>query len=220
MRLWFNRYLLPAALLAGLLLAGVGLLFSWYGAGERGYSVPSELRGTLLPAARALEPFQLVDHQGATFDLSRLNGQWSLVFFGYTYCPDICPMGLGVLGAMLADLSNKAPPLRQRSRGVFISVDPQRDTPKVLQDYVAFFSKDLLGVTGTAPQLLDAAKRFGAYFRLQKNQESDTEYEVVHSSSIFLINPQAQLVAIFDPKLLSGEKMADQFIRIVGLLER
>ncbi|MBF0159540.1 MAG: SCO family protein [Magnetococcales bacterium] len=220
MRLWFNRYLLPAALLAGALLAGGTLLFSWYHAMERGQSVPAELQGMMLPASRALEPFQLVDHKGAPFTLDNLRGQWSLVFFGYTYCPDICPLGLGVLSAMLTDLSSRNPSLRQRSRGIFISVDPQRDTPKVLQDYVAFFGSDLLGVTGTAEQLQDAARKFGAYFRIQKEKPVDTDYEVVHSSSVLLISPQAHLVAMLDPKLVSGEKMADQFMRIVKSLEK
>jgi protein SCO1/2 len=134
-------------------------------------------------------PFQLVDQNGKPTDQSVLKGKWSAVFFGYTYCPDICPTTLQALAGAEAKLGNKANNLQV----VFISVDPQRDTPAQLKTYLSIpaFPKNAIGLTGTEAQVAAAAKAYRVYYQKEGQGEG---YTVAHSSIIYLMNPAGKFV--------------------------
>lgn len=131
--------------------------------------------------------FNLVNQDGQPVDQTLLNGKWSLVFFGFTYCPEFCPTTLAELAAVQQRLGDKAKDLQI----VFISVDPQRDTPRQLKDYLSSdgFPKGTIGLTGTPEQVAQAAKAYRAFY--QKVGEGET-YTMNHSLTVYLMGPDAR----------------------------
>jgi len=113
---------------------------------------PESLLGTLWPEPRPLSAFMLKDAQQRPFEIARLHGRWSFVFFGYTNCPDVCPTTLAVLKGVAARLEQESP-LHEKAQFVFVSLDPQRDSLEHLGRYVAYFNKDIVGTTGNAEQI-------------------------------------------------------------------
>ncbi|MGZ3274937.1 MAG: SCO family protein [Caulobacteraceae bacterium] len=135
-------------------------------------------------------PFQLVDQDGRPTDQSVLKGKWSAVFFGYTYCPDVCPTTMQALAGAEAKLGDKAKNLQV----VFISVDPERDTPAQLKTYLSTpaFPKGAIGLTGTPAQVAATAKAYRVYVQKQGQGEG---YSVAHSSIVYLMDPAGKFVA-------------------------
>lgn len=131
--------------------------------------------------------FQLVDQDGRPVDQTLLDGKWSLVFFGFTYCPDFCPTTLATLKATQDRLGDRARDLQI----IFISIDPERDTPKLLKDYLSSdgFPAGVIGLTGTSEQVAAAAKVYRAYF--QKVGEGEG-YTMNHSLTIYLMGPDGK----------------------------
>ena len=131
--------------------------------------------------------FTLVNQDGQTVDQSILEGKWSLVFFGFTYCPDYCPTTLGVLDRVQTELGEDAKNLQI----VFISVDPERDTPQMLKDYLSSegFPKGVIGLTGTDEQIQQAAKAYRAYY--QKVGEGEG-YTMNHSLTVYMMGPDGK----------------------------
>jgi len=129
-------------------------------------------------------PFQLVDQDGKPADQTLLKGKWSAVFFGYTYCPDVCPTTMQALAGAEAKLGDKARNLQV----VFISVDPERDTPAQLKTYLSTpaFPKGAIGLTGTPAQVAAAAKAYRVYYAKEGPANG---YSVAHSSIVYLMNP-------------------------------
>lgn len=136
-------------------------------------------------------PFQLVDQDGRRVDQGLLKGKWTAVFFGFTYCPDVCPTTLQTLGAATGLLGASAKDLQI----VFVSVDPGRDSPKALKAYLASpgFPKGVMGLTGTPQQIADIAKAYRVYFA--KEGEGET-YLVNHTSLIYLMNPEGKFARV------------------------
>ena len=132
-------------------------------------------------------PFQLVDHDGRPVDQTMLEGKWSLVFFGFTYCPDYCPTTLQALDATKRRLGDKAKDLQI----VFISVDPQRDTPQALKDYLSSdgFPEGVIGLTGAPEQVKAAADAYRAFY--QKVGEGE-DYTMNHSLTVYLMGPDGR----------------------------
>lgn len=151
--------------------------------------------------------FDLVDLDGRPVDESMLKGKWSLVFFGYTYCPDYCPTTLAMLNAVQQRMGPEGRDLQI----VFVSVDPERDTPQALKDYLSSdgFPEGVVGLTGTPDQLAAAARSFGAFF--EKKGEGDTAL-FDHSLYIYLMGPDGEART-----LLSESLDPDQ---AVGLIRR
>jgi protein SCO1/2 len=135
--------------------------------------------------------FQLVDQDGKPVDQRMLKGKWSAVFFGFTYCPDICPTTLQTLGTAVDQLGPKGKDLQI----ILISVDPERDTPPKLKAYLASpgFPKGIIGLTGTPDQVKGAAKAYRAYFEKDGTGEA---YLVNHTSLIYLMNPDGQFSSV------------------------
>lgn len=162
-------------------------------------------KATLLTPARPLPQFALTDHTGAAFDPARLKNHWSLLFFGFTHCPDVCPTTLGVLAQterLLADL-----PAAQRPQVVLVSVDPQRDTPEQLASYVRFFSPSFVGVTGTQQAIDSLTRALGVPVAISKSDNGD--YSVDHSAAIFAIDPQGAWRALFSTPHVPATLAAD-----------
>lgn len=132
-------------------------------------------------------PFQLVDQDGRPVDQTMLDGKWSLVFFGFTYCPDYCPTTLAALEATRRRLGDRAENLQI----VFISVDPERDTPRALKDYLSSdgFPEGVIGLTGTPAQVRAAAGAYKAFY--QKVGEGEG-YTMNHSLTVYLMGPDGR----------------------------
>lgn len=132
-------------------------------------------------------PFQLVNQEGQAVDQSMLNGKWSLVFFGFTYCPDFCPTTLTTLEATRKLIGPAADDLQI----VFVSIDPERDTPQALKDYLSFedFPPGVVGLTGTPEQVASAARAYRAYYEKVGEGEG---YTMNHSLTVYLMGPDGQ----------------------------
>ena len=140
----------------------------------------------LLETPRNMGEFELIDHYGKPFNRSRLEGQWTLMFFGFTHCPDVCPTTMTFLDTFLASLEGTE---AQDPQIVMVSVDPARDTVEQLADYVPYFNPDFTGVTGEFLDLHRFATALNIPFRKVDGGRRQS-YQVDHSSNIVLINPQ------------------------------
>ena len=168
---------------------------------------PGQLRqATLLPQAMALPDFQLVDQNGESFSRDSLRDRWSLLFFGFTQCPDICPATLLQLTTARANLVS-AMPDSPVPKIILISVDPERDTPDTLHEYVAYFGGDIAGVTGNVEQLRRLTSSLGIYF--EKQAPDGDQYNVSHSTAVILINQNAEFHAVFGAPLNIDNIMHD-----------
>ena len=135
-------------------------------------------------------PFTLTDHNGREVTEKTFLGKYMLVFFGFTFCPDVCPTELQVISAALDQMGPEADAIQP----VFITVDPERDTPEVLKAYVGNFRPRLLGLTGTPEQVAAAAKAFRVYYAKVKNSGSAADYMMDHSTIIYLMGPDGRFV--------------------------
>jgi len=151
---------------------------------------------TLYPQPKVIEPFQLVDKNGDDFEVDDWRGGWDLVFFGFTHCPDICPSTLGMMRSIrdeLIDDSNDSSELRIN----FVSVDPERDTPERLRQYVEHFDPAFQGITGDTEQLAKMARQLNIAYVVEEHPAEAKSYNVDHFAGILLINPDAKVHGIF-----------------------
>ena len=176
-----------------------GAVLSWYlfKPGHSGAAQIATKQATVLPATKTLAPFLLTDQHGKRFDNQRLLGKWTLLSFGYTNCPDICPTDLAMLAQVDDQLSQDSnmPPYQIG----FVSVDPERDTPAKLAQYVAYFDPAFLGITGSEAALLAFTRPLGIIYAKVKTQDSAIGYVVDHSASIVLLDPEGRYRALFSP---------------------
>jgi protein SCO1/2 len=137
--------------------------------------------------------FSLVDQNGKKFTEADLKGKWQLVFFGYTHCPDVCPTSLNDLSLALDQLGTK----KSEFGIVFISVDPERDTPPVLKSYVESFGGPIVALTGPPDAVAQAARGYKVFYA--KHPRSDGGYDMDHSALIYVMDPQGRFTATFTP---------------------
>lgn len=190
------RFALIAVALAGLLVLAAGALL-----GLAFREGPKGAAGTLLASAIG-GPFQLVDQNGKPYSDQSLKGKWHLVFFGYTHCPDTCPTTLNELSLALDKLGAK----RGAVDVVFISVDPERDTPAVLKSYVESFDAPIVALTGTADEVKQAAKDYRVYYA--KHKRPDGGYDMDHSAVIYVMDPEGRFTATFTPDSTADDMAA------------
>ena len=148
----------------------------------------------MITDARTISDFALVDFNNEPFTLDNFKGKWSVVFFGYTYCPDICPAAMNTMVEVNKALKGNDDLLEQLQT-VFISVDPERDTPAKLKEYTTYFHPDFLAATGPDEQLRALTKQLALNYRLQKPDENGN-YLVDHSAWLIIINPNGQFHAV------------------------
>ena len=161
---------------------------------------------------RALPPFALIDHNAQVFDKARLEGRWTMVFFGFTFCPDICPTTM----AQLAQLMEKLDGLPEAdTQVVLVSVDPARDTPEQLASYVPYFDPDFVGVTGEFMDIHRFATALNTPFRKVPGQDPEN-YLIDHSANVVLINPYGDYHGFFKAPLdLAKLKVTYRSVRAV-----
>ena len=176
------------------LAVALGLLAARY-TGTGAPAAPPALQvGTALgDQSQTLPDFALVDHRGEAFDRARFDERWTFLFFGYTYCPDVCPVTLATMSATLKGVAPGERPVG----GVFVSVDPARDSLERLSDYVTYFHPDLLGVTGAEDEIARLTRPLGILAVRTPDPNDPDNYLIDHSASILLVDPQGRLSAVF-----------------------
>ncbi len=198
-----RRFVPAAFLFGGLVILGAGVFL---GLAHR--DTPRGAAGTLLASAIG-GPFRLVDQNGGTVTDGDLKGKWSLVYFGYTHCPDACPTALNDIAIALDELG----PQRSAVRPVFITVDPERDTPEVLKSYVTSFDAPILALTGTPEEIAQAAKGYRVYYA--KHPEAGGDYSMDHSSVIYVMDPEGRFTASFTHQS-TPEEIAERLKKLLA----
>lgn len=185
-----SRYLLAALFVAIAFVGGALFLV----AGLNGAPATPQF-ATVFAEPRLLPEFRLVDHRNKPFGREDLEGHTSLLFFGFTHCPDICPATLQQLVLARRQLAGEDEPL---PKIVLISVDPERDTPGVLEQYVEYFGQGVTGVTGSPDEVRTLTSALGIHFEKAEAEDGrGDDYLVNHSAAVLLIDSEARLAAIF-----------------------
>lgn len=171
--------------------------------------------GMLWPNPKQVQAFRLTDQHGKPFDLRRLDGKWSFLYFGYTHCPDVCPVTLTILNHVQTKLKKTTNAAVQT---VFITVDPARDSEAVLRRYLRNYNDNFIGLVGTAADIRQLSRQFGVTSS-RGEKGSSGNYQVNHSASVFLVDPRRQLITVFAPPL-DPEAMLARFHNIREFLQR
>jgi protein SCO1/2 len=161
-----------------------------------------------LAGARIGGPFTLVDQDGKAFSSEALKGRYAIVYFGYTYCPDVCPTDMLNLGKGLKAFEAKDAVRAAKVQPVFISVDPARDTPPVLKAFVSAFHPRLIGLTGSEAQIAVVAKEYATTYSKQEPKAGSTGYLMQHMSTAILFGPKGDPIALV-PVEASAEQVTD-----------
>jgi len=157
---------------------------------------PAGIQGAIFPDEKRLNDFNLLDQNSRKTSKNDFLNHWSLIFVGYTHCPDVCPTTLNVLNQVDEFMEEQK---IQPPKIVFLSIDPQRDTPDVLKPYVEYFNKNILALTGDPQEVKKLSEQLNAVYRKAKGASGDIEandYLMDHSSALMLINPQGNLQSI------------------------
>ncbi len=175
---------------------------AWFASTLRTAAAPAPALkfGTALREPQPLPSAALTSHQGETVDTARLAGEWSLMFFGFTHCPDVCPTTLTLLGDVRKRMGPGAP------RVVLVSLDPERDTPEAMAQYLQGFDTTIVGLTGTPAQIEAFAAALGIAHRKIPMGET---YMVDHTAAVFAIDPQGRRAAVFTPPLDAAQIASD-----------
>jgi protein SCO1/2 len=181
-----------AAFCTALLLAGCGPARD---EGNRGQADTSTQSDGSLSGAAIGGPFVLTDQDGKKRSWSDFNGHYRLIYFGYSYCPDVCPIDLQRIAQGLRLFEKQSPDRAAKIQPIFVSVDPERDTPAVLKNYVSAFHPRLIGLTGTPEEIAAVAKRFVVVYSREK-AAGTTDYLVSHSRTPYLFGPKGEPIAL------------------------
>jgi len=168
--------------------------------------VPSLESGTSLPQPRELPEFNLVDTHGTPATPATLRGHPTLVFFGFTHCPDVCPLTLSLLASVQKQAGKQDDKLAGLKVAI-ITVDPERDTPQQLGRYIASFGGDFIGLTGAPPEIVRATQAFGV--AAARVELAGGDYTMDHSAAVFVLDSRARIVAVFTPPLAAAALTRD-----------
>jgi protein SCO1/2 len=182
------RFALLAVIFAGALVLAAGGLLAF------ALQQPPGGSGNGILSSAIGGPFHLTDQNGKPFTQADLKGKWHLVFFGYTHCPDVCPTTLNELSLAI----DKLDPQQRKNIGVvFVSVDPERDTPAVLKSYVESFDAPITGLSGSAAEVKQVAADYHVYYA--KHERADGGYDMDHSAVIYVMDPQGRFTGTITP---------------------
>ena len=168
----------------------------------------------LYPEPKAFTGFTLTDKDNNKIDEKYFSDKWTLLFFGYTNCPDVCPMTLSELKKTFREL-NQTNKIKQMPEVLFISVDSERDTPAHLKEYIAFFNPKFNAATADDANILALATQIGAAYHIEKHEPDNKNYAVDHTAAIFLISPKKKLYAIFRSPHIA-KNMAADLTQLIG----
>ncbi|WP_045364519.1 SCO family protein [Methyloceanibacter caenitepidi] len=193
-----------------LVIVGSFLLGTLIGVGALMLNQGSSNKNRVITSGQALigGPFELVGKDGKTVTDKDFRGRYMLVFFGFTHCPDICPAELQVMSAALDELGDKA----DKVVPIFITVDPERDTPELVTAYVENFGPNFVGLTGSPEAIANAAKAYRVTYQKFQEEGAGDNYSVDHSALLYLMGPDGTFVTHF-PYGTSPEKMAETLRR-------
>lgn len=174
----------------GKLLIGVGLIL--LGLLGSGCDTDHHYSGSVYDPPLSLADFELQDMNQQPFHLRDVQGNVVLLFFGYTFCPDVCPLTLADVKTALTDFEG-----RERVKVIFITVDPDRDTPESMRDYLSHFDPEFIGLTGDYAKIQEVMKPFGAYAEKEEVSGSAAGYLVNHTARVYLVSPQQELLLTY-----------------------
>jgi len=157
---------------------------------------PPAIQGAIYSSDKSIRPFKLLNHLGNEFTNKNFNGKWSIIFVGYTHCPDVCPTTLSLMADVYREMSQQkiTPP-----NVIFLSVDPERDTVDIMKNYVEYFNSQFTGVTGTLSEIKNLSQDLNAVYRKAaglNGKITEDDYLMDHSSALILLNPKGNLQAI------------------------
>lgn len=175
---------LSLLLMAFLAIAAAGVMV----AASSGLLGPPQLKGTVYPEPRPTPDFTLTNAQGQPVALHDFSDKVVLLYFGYTFCPDVCPTTMAELAKVQRQVDDEGRSLQV----IMVSVDPQRDTPQVVQEYVSSFHPTFIGLSGTEAQIAAAAEPLGIYYEAQEGS-AESGYVVDHTARVFLVDQQGEL---------------------------
>jgi len=191
-------------ILSALIAMAGGIWLGQSGNDERLSLKPAVIQGAIYPQAKVIKHFELQDQHSKTVSKRDFINKWSLVFVGYTNCPDICPTTLSVMNQVIEYMYEQHIEVPQI---VFLSIDPERDTPLHLKRYVEYFNEDFLALTGSVKQVTQLSQDLNAVFRKAPGftgEISKDDYLMDHSSALMLINPDGNLQSILTAPHLPG----------------
>ncbi|MCK6580190.1 MAG: SCO family protein [Anaerolineae bacterium] len=189
-----RRMIVVGVLVCIIFLFGIGALLFFRSQLDAPTPTPTPSSGvTIIDPPRALVDFTLPGRNGAPLALSDLRGRFTLIFFGYTHCPDFCPTTLAEFRQVKRALDAQADQLQF----LFISVDGERDTPAVLEEYVARFDPQFLFMRGDTATLARISADYGLYYELRKETPEDIDYVVDHTTPSYLVDPEGRMIAVF-----------------------
>ena len=177
-----------------LLIALLGFLSGCQQANESSIHEKEFQALKLFPQGKAFSGFQLTSKENQPWQPDDFKGNYSVVFFGFTHCPDICPTTLLDMQKIDKKLTEQG---LQKPRFVFVSVDSDRDTPEVMKEYIGFFNPEFVGLSGDAPNILSLASQLGVAYKVADHQPGDLIYDVDHSAALFLIDPNGERIGLF-----------------------
>jgi protein SCO1/2 len=191
-----NRPIWLLPVITAVIAGGLAITFILLGPGQGGSDAPRAAAVRTSGEAQIGGPFTLTNHLGEQVTDESFRGRPMLIYFGFTYCPDVCPASLQVMGAALDQLPAED---AAKFQPLLISVDPERDTPDALADYVSaeVFPENLMGLTGTEEQIRDAAAAYRVFYQRVENDATMAEYLIDHLSVIFLMDANGEFAEIF-----------------------
>ena len=198
-----SKFLVPAMVFLAILAAATGFYISLKQSQQQTQMPMARnpgIEGLFWPNPKQIREFSMLDQTGNQFGIEQLNDKWSLIFFGYTHCPDVCPITMSVLAESYNQLVEKTVNLQI----IFVSVDTERDTTEKLSQYVAYFNDAFIGLGGETENIDSLTKQIGIAYYLN-NEEQTEDYLVDHSASIFVFDPKAQMVGKLSPPHQSAQ---------------
>ncbi len=169
-----------------------------------------------IPYLQKIDDFQLTNQDGKKIKFSDFKGKYVMVFFGYTYCPDVCPTTMLRISEVLDELGND----KKYVRALFISVDPERDTPEKLKKFISFYDKTgkyITGLTGTPEEIKKVAHQFRAFYKKVPIKNKEIGYLVDHSAYIYLVDPKGILRMIYRPANDNPKRIAQDIKQIIKM---
>lgn len=195
-----------------LFVIALGALYGGYHWGNKYSSYYIETKNLhLLQTPQALSPFQLTDQQNQSFSNGQLEGHWSLIFFGYSQSDGAAGEMLTLATRVFNRLADM-PDLQKQMQIIFITVDPQHDTPEVLAPFVGHYSNDFIALTGEDTEIRNLANQVGAVYQRRESQQGD---KIDHSTNMVLINPKAKIEGLFKGRVSAAE-MAEDIKTVAG----
>lgn len=215
--MFFNFRLILLGCVA--LLAGIYLQMFGFNLPIRPAERPPDIEDFYWPKQKALSGFEMVGTDGQPFGIENLDSRWSFVFFGYTHCPDICPITMNTLRQVRDGIKADGGVDMDSVNFVFVSVDGKRDTPEHLNRYIRHYGDRFMAATGNKNQVDSLTGQIGVPYSIDEHEPGDTDYLVAHSGSVFLISPGNTLASIYRPPQNAAD-MVSRFMRILEFYEK